>query len=192
MLAHVHAELLNWSELGRSMGVSDLTARRYVDLLEGALMVRQVRPWHENISKRQVKAPKLYFRDSGLLHQQLGIQSQRQLETHPRVGASWEGFILEQVRDLLQADPGDCYFWRTEHGAELDLLLVRGGRRWGFEVKRTSAPTLTPSMRQSLVDLRLDALWLIHAGQRSFSLAAGVTAVAWRELEETLAAVRKV
>lgn len=186
MLAHVHAEILNWSELGRSMGVSDLTARRYVDLLEGALMIRQLKPWHENLSKRQVKSPKLYFRDSGMLHLQLGIETSKQLDLHPRVGASWEGFILEQVRELFRAEPDECFFWRTERGAELDMLVLRRGRRWGFEVKRTTAPALTPSMRHALADLKLDGLWVVHAGEKTFSLASKVTAVAWSELKERI------
>lgn len=187
MLAHVHGELLNWSELGRSMGVSDLTARRYVDVLDGALVVRQLQPWHENIGKRQVKSPKLYYRDSGLLHVQLGISTAAELRTHPRVGASWEGFILEQVRTLLGAGSDECYFWRTENGAELDLLVHRGRQRWGFEVKRTSAPAMTRSMHVALEDLKLDRLWVIHAGDHSFSIGPKVTAVTWRELVERLA-----
>ena len=151
MLAHVHAELLNWSELGRSMSVSDATARRYADLLEGTLMIRQLRPWHENIGKRQVKSPKLYFRDSGLLHLLLGVGTLDELETHPRLGASWEGFIIEQLHRALRVQPDELYFWRTEHGAELDLLFVRGRQRIGFEIKRTSAPSMTPSMHHAPV-----------------------------------------
>jgi uncharacterized protein len=182
MLAHVHGELLNWSELGRSMGVADMTARRYVDVLEGALVVRQLKPWHENISKRQVKSPKLYFRDSGLLHVQLGLATSADLHTHPRVGASWEGFIIEQLRHILRAENDELYFWRTEHGAELDLLFVRGQRRWGFEVKRTSAPSVTKSMHSALKDLALDKLFFVHAGEDSFPLAKNVDAVSWRDL----------
>ncbi|OGQ13715.1 MAG: hypothetical protein A2138_22585 [Deltaproteobacteria bacterium RBG_16_71_12] len=184
MLAHVHGELLNWSELGRSMGVSDVTARRYVDVLEGALVVRRLRPWHENLGKRQVKSPKLYYRDTGLLHAQLGIGSLGELVEHPRVGASWEGFILEQLRTLLRAEADECWFWRTEHGAELDLLFIRGGRRWGFEVKRTSAPAMTRSMHSALADLKLDRLWVVHAGEATFPMAPNVTAFSWRDLEE--------
>jgi predicted AAA+ superfamily ATPase len=186
MLAHVHAEILNWSELGRSMSVSDVTARHYVDVLEGALVVRQLKPWHENIGKRQVKAPKLYFRDTGLLHLQLGVANARQLRVHPRVGASWEGFVVEQARVLLRAEPDECFFWRTEHGAELDLLVVRGGERWGFEVKRTTSPAMTRSMHVALEDLKLDRLWLVHAGDKSFPLGTKTTAVAWRELADAL------
>ncbi|MBI3181427.1 MAG: ATP-binding protein [Myxococcales bacterium] len=189
MLAHVHAGLLNWSELGRSMGVSDATARRYTDLLEGTLMVRQLRPWHENIAKRQVRAPKLYFRDSGLLHVQLGIRTMAELLRHPRCGASWEGFLLEQILLATRATPEEAYFWRTQQGAELDLLLVRGRRRVGFEIKRTAAPTLTPSMRIALADLRLDVLYVVHGGVHRFRLAPRIEAVPWREI---LQRVRRV
>jgi predicted AAA+ superfamily ATPase len=182
MLAHVHAELLNWSELGRSMGVSDATARRYADLLTGTLMIRQLRPWHENIGKRQVKSPKLYFRDSGLLHLLLGIRTFEELEVHPRVGASWEGFLVEQLHRALRAAPDELYFWRTEHGAELDLLLVRGRRRVGFEIKRSTAPTMTPSMHRALEDLRLDRLIVLHAGGHEFALHDRVDAIPWTEI----------
>jgi predicted AAA+ superfamily ATPase len=182
MLAQVHAELLNWSELGRSMGVSDASARRYADVLEGALMIRQLRPWHENIGKRQVKSPKLYVRDSGLLHLLLGVRGQSELETHPRLGASWEGFIIEQLHRALRAEPDELYFWRTEHGAELDLLFVRGQRRIGFEVKRSSAPTMTPSMHRALEDLKLDRLFVVYPGAQRFPLGDRTEAVPWTEL----------
>lgn len=179
MLAHVHGELLNWSELGRSMGVSDMTARRYAELLEGALMVRMLKPWHENISKRQVKAPKLYFRDSGLLHLQLGVGDIEALLAHPKSGASWEGFIIEQLIALAQLGSDEAFFWRTEHGAELDLLVVRGRKRIGIEIKRTASPSLTPSMRVAVDDLKLDALHVIHAGTHDFSLGRNIAAVPW-------------
>ncbi len=182
MLAHVHADLLNWSELGRSMGVSDSSARRYADLLEGTLMIRQLRPWHENIGKRQVKSPKLYIRDSGLLHMLLGIRTSDELEEHPRVGASWEGFIIEELRRATHAGSDELHFWRTEHGAELDLLLVRGRHRIGFEIKRTSAPVLTSSMHYALADLRLERLYVVHAGAHRFELHRRVEAVPWTEL----------
>lgn len=182
MLAHVHGELLNWSELGRSMGVSDGTARRYADLLVGTMMVRHLRPWHENLGKRQVKSPKLYFRDSGLLHLLLGIRAASELEVHPRVGASWEGFVIEQLHRLLRAQPDELYFWRTEHGAELDLLFVRGRRRVGFEIKRTTAPSMTPSMHRALEDLRLDRLHVVHAGDHAFAMHERVEAVPWTQL----------
>jgi uncharacterized protein len=184
MLAHVHGELLNWSELGRAMGVSDAIARRYADLLEGTLMIRQLRPWHENLSKRQVKSPKLYFHDTGMLHLLLGIRTLDELETHPRVGASWEGFLLEQLRRTLRADRDELYFWRTHDGAELDVLFVRATRRIGFELKRTTAPTMTPSMHHALADLRLDALYVIHAGAHRFPMAPKVEAVPWNQIVE--------
>ena len=191
MLAHVHGDLLNWSELGRSMGVSDATARRYADLLEGALVVRQLRPWHENLAKRQVKAPKLYIRDSGLLHSLLGLATRAELERHPRVGASWEGFIVEQLHRLLRAHRDETYFWRTHDGAELDLLLVRGARRIGFEIKRTTAPAMTPSMHHALADLRLDRLYVIHAGEHRFALRDRVEAVPWTDLLALTASLRR-
>jgi predicted AAA+ superfamily ATPase len=184
MLAHVHAELLNWSELGRSMGVSDTTARAYADLLEGALMIRQLRPWHENISKRQVKGPKLYFRDSGLLHMLLGVRTVDELEEHPRVGASWEGFLIEQLRRALRAESDELHFWRTQDGAELDLLFVRGRTRIGFELKRSTTPKLTRSMHQALADLRLDALYVVHAGAHRFAMHDRVEAVPWQDVLE--------
>ena len=182
MLAHVHGNLLNWSELGRSIGATDATARRYVDLLEGALMVRQLKPWYENISKRQVKAPKVYFRDSGLLHVDLGVGTEGALLSHPSLGASWEGFLLEQLSRGAGLEAEETFFWRTQHGAELDLLVVRSGRRHGFEFKRSSAPTLTQSMRQAFVDLKLDSLTVIHSGTHSFGLAKSVLAEPWTEL----------
>lgn len=190
MLAHVHAELLNWSELGRSMGVSDATARRYADLLEGTSMIRQLRPWHENIGKRQVKSPKLYLRDSGLLHMLLGLRTLDELETHPRVGASWEGFLIEQLHRVLEAGPDSLYFWRTEHGAELDLLFVRGRRRVGFEIKRTTAPTMTPSMHRALEDLHLDHLFVVHAGAHRFALAPRTEALPWTDVLEVARGLR--
>jgi predicted AAA+ superfamily ATPase len=178
MLAHVHGQVLNWSELGRSMGVSDQTVRRYTDQLAGALVVQLLQPWHENISKRQVKAPKLYVRDSGLLHSLLDLGTAQQLETAPRGGASWEGFAIGQILAHLRVAPDRAFFWATHQGAELDLLVFDGDRRLGFEVKRTAAPGLTPSMRSALLTLRLDRLEVIHAGRETFPLGPRVRAVA--------------
>ncbi|MEW6687785.1 MAG: ATP-binding protein [Pseudomonadota bacterium] len=182
MLAHHHGQLWNASEFGRSFGVADTTVRGYLDRLSDAFVVRQLQPWHENIGKRQVRAPKVYVRDSGLLHALLDIRTPANLEVHPKVGASWEGFILEQLIQQLGATPESCYFWRTHTGAELDLLVVRGGRRLGFEIKRTTAPGVTPSMRSALADLKLDALAVVHAGGESFPLAPRVRAVSWRSI----------
>lgn len=182
MLAHHHGQLWNASEFGRSFGLADTTVRGYLDKLTDAFMVRQLQPWHENIGKRQVRAPKVYVRDSGLLHALLDIPARGALEVHPKVGASWEGFILEQLIGQLGAPAEACYFWRTHTGAELDLLVVRGGRRHGFEIKRTTAPAVTPSMRSALADLKLDSLTVVHAGSESFALLPRVTAMGWRSI----------
>lgn len=177
MLAHSHAQIWNSSDFARSFGVSDKTVRGYLDALADTFMVRLLRPWHENLAKRQVKSPKVYFRDSGLLHQLSGIESFAQLQTHPRCGASWEGFALEQAIQLSSAWEENCYFWATHQGAELDLLLVRGRRRVGFEFKHSQTPGLTPSMRRALEDLKLDRLWVVHAGSQRYPLAKRVEAV---------------
>ena len=141
-------------------------------------MARVLRPWAENMAKRQVKAPKVYVRDSGLLHALLGIETLHHLERHPKVGASWEGFVVESVVQQSRARADQCYFWATHTGAELDLLIVDGHRRYGFEVKRTTAPRLTPSMREAMADLHLTRLDVVHAGSETFPLAKGVRAVA--------------
>jgi hypothetical protein len=178
MLAHHHAQLWNASEIGRSFGVADTTVRGYLDKLTDALVVTQLKPWHENIGKRQVKAPKIYIRDSGLLHALLNLVSRRDVEGHPKLGASWEGYILGQIVQQLGVRSDEVYHWRTHTGAELDLLVVRGRLRLGFEVKRTTAPAITPSMRSALEDLGLRSLTVIHAGAASFPLAKNVRAVA--------------
>ena len=178
MLAHYHGQVWNASEFGRAFGVSDTTVRRYLDVLTSTFVVRQLAPWSENLGKRQVKAPKIYLSDSGLLHALLGLGTHRDLEGHPKVGASWEGFMLGVVVQHLSARPEHCYFWATHAGAELDLLVVEGRRRLGFEVKHTTAPTLTRSMRSALTDLRLTRLEVIHAGRETFPLAPRVRAVA--------------
>lgn len=186
MLAHYHGQMWNGSEFARSFGVADTTIRNYLDLLTSALVVRQLPPWHENISKRQVKAPKVYVVDSGLLHSLLNVRRLEELEGHPKVGASWEGFVLEQIIRRLDARPNESFFWATHGGAELDFLVVRGGQRLGFEIKRTSSPRLTPSMRSALSDLKLQRLEVIHAGEETFPMAAKVRAVALSRLLEDL------
>jgi predicted AAA+ superfamily ATPase len=182
MLGHVHAQTLNWSELGRSLAVSDTTVRHYLDVLSSTFMVRQLPPWHANISKRQVKAPKVYVRDSGLLHSLLDIGQKYALERHPKVGASWEGFCLEALIRHLGARPHEVFFWATHAGAELDLLVMRGEKKRGFEIKRTTAPAVTPSMRIALEDLGLVTLDVIHAGAETFPLAARTRAVAFERM----------
>ena len=186
MLAHLHGSVLNSSELARAFGVADTTIRRYLESLETTFMVRALRPFHANIAKRQVKAPKVYFSDSGLLHTLLDIQSATALEGHPKVGASWEGFLLATVVARLGARADQCYFWATHAGAELDLLIVDGDHRRGFEFKRTSAPAITPSMRAALADLQLDRLDVVHAGAESFRLAPKIRAISAARLHEEL------
>ncbi len=177
MLAHDHAQTWNSSELARSFGVADTTVRNYLDQLTSALVVRQLQPWHENLSKRQVKAPKVYIADSGILHTLLNLPEKADLNAHPKSGASWEGFVIDQIVRHLGARPEECYFWATHGGAELDLLIVRGRRRYGFEIKRTTTPKLTPSMRHAFRDLKLTRLDVIHAGEHSFPLAERTRAV---------------
>jgi predicted AAA+ superfamily ATPase len=178
MLAHYHGQVLNSSELARAFGVADTTIRHYLETLEATFVVRLLRPFHANIAKRQVKAPKIYIADSGLLHTLLNLDSQRDLEGHPKVGASWEGFLLENVVQTLGVLPDQCFFWATHGGAELDLLVVRGSRRIGFEFKRTTEPSVSPSMRSALTDLELTRLYVVHAGQHSFKLAPKISAIA--------------
>lgn len=156
-------------------GISQPTVRRYLDVLTQAFMVRQSQPWHANMTKRQVKAPKVYFRDSGLLHALMGIRTLEELLTHPHSGASWEGFALEQVLRLAQ--PDEAWFWATHQGAELDLLLVRGRRRVGVEFKRADAPRVTPSMRISMAELQLDSLYVVYPGRHRYRLEEGMEAV---------------
>jgi hypothetical protein len=177
MLAHYHGQIWNSSEFARSFGVADTTVRNYLDLLSSALVVRQLAPWSENISKRQVKSPKVYIADSGLLHGLLNLQSMHDIQAHPKLGASWEGFLVGQITRCLGARPEECFFWATHSGAELDLLVVRGSRRIGFEMKHTVAPHLTRSMKSALVDLKLTKLFVIHAGNDVFPLAQRVTAL---------------
>ena len=184
MLAHFHGQLWNGAELGRSLGVSQTSCRRYLELLEGVFMVRLLQPWHANVLKRQVKAPKIYIRDTGLLHQLLQIGDRDGLLCHPRLGASWEGFVIEQL--LAAWQPDGAWFWATHGGAELDLLLSRGGRRIGVEIKRADAPRLSPSMRQALNDLELDELLVVTPGVRGYQLNDQVRVV---PLTEALAGV---
>lgn len=190
MLTHYHGQIWNASEFGRAFGVAHTTVRRYLDVLTETFMVRQLQSWHENIGKRQVKAPKVYIRDSGVLHALLGLTASREIESHPKVGASWEGFAMNAVVTRLGARPEECFFWATHSGAELDLLVVRGARRLGFEFKRTTAPTLTRSMHIAAADLGLRSVSVVHAGTRTFDLAAGIHAVAMGRILEDVAPLR--
>lgn len=180
MVAHYHGQTWNAAELARALAVNEATVRRYLDLLTGVFMVRQLPPWFENLGKRQVKAPKVYVRDSGLLHTLLGIATPRDLEHHPKVGASWEGYAVEEVLKALQ--PDDAYYWATHNGAEIDLVLFKSGRRIGVECKRSDAPSLTPSMRTALSDLKLDKLFVVYPGERRYRLTKQVEVVPLAEL----------
>lgn len=172
MVAHYHGQIWNARELAQALAIGESTVRRYLDLMTGVFMVRQLPPWFENLGKRQVKAPKVYVRDTGLLHALLSIANQRDLEHHPKIGASWEGYAVEEV--LKSFRPDEAYFWATHNGAELDLLLFKKGRRIGVECKRADAPTLTPSMRIALHDLKLDHLYVLYPGDRAYPLARNV------------------
>jgi predicted AAA+ superfamily ATPase len=191
MLAHYHGQIWNASEIGRSFGLSHTTIRHYLDLLEGAFVVRQLAPWAENVGKRIVKAPKVYVSDTGLLHTLLGLGTPAEVLRHPKLGASWEGFLLSQATRRLRARPEECFFWATHAGAELDLLVVSGGRRLGFEMKRTDAPKVTPSMRIALETLRLDSLDVIHAGESTFPMADRIRALAASDLTMLLSPLRR-
>ena len=182
MVAHYHGQTWNASEIGRSLGVSDVTTRRYLDILSGAFLVRQLTPWHENIGKRQVKAPKVYIRDSGMLHTLLGLNAYRDLIGHPKCGPSWEGFALEEVVRTLR--PREAYFWAVHAQAELDLLVFHRGKRWGFEFKFGDAPKLTRSLQMARQDLKLDAAWVVYPGSRRYALSPGVEALPLAQIRD--------
>lgn len=177
MIAHYHGQIWNGAELARAFGVGETTVKRYRDLLTSALVLRQLPPWHENLSKRQVRAPKVYLVDSGLLHSLLDVATMADLENHPKVGASWEGFALQQVTARLGAEPEQCFFWATHAGAELDLLVVHSRRRLGFEFKRTSTPRRRKSMHVAMADLGLDRLDVIYPGEDTFAMGEKIRAV---------------
>ena len=185
MLAHLHGGVLNAAELGRAISVDQKTASRHLDILAGTFLVRRLPPWFENVGKRVVKAPKIYLRDSGLLHALLGLRTQAEVLSHPRFGLSWEGFAMEQVIGILRAER-DAYFWATHGGAELDLLIVRGGRRYGFEFKFADTPTTTKSMRVALADLKLETLFVVYAGDRNFLLGEKIEAVSLAKLADRI------
>ncbi len=190
MVAHYHGQVWNASELARSFGVAHTTVHRYLDVLTETFMVRQLQSWYENIGKRQVKAPKIYIRDSGILHALLGLETQRGIESHPKVGASWEGFALDAVVSRLGVRPEERFYWATHSGAELDLLVVRGTLRLGFEFKRTTAPTVTRSMRVAVEDLQLGHLLVVHAGSRSYDLDRKIRAIALGRVLDDLRPLR--
>jgi len=178
MLAHYHGQTWNGAELARAFGVSEKTVRHYLDILAATFMVRVLSPWHENIGKRTVKAPKIYLSDSGMLHTLLGLESEAALLGHPKVGASWEGFAMAQVVAALTATPEQCHYWKLHTGAELDLLVVQNGVRRGFEFKLTDSPRTSASMHNALKELKLDSLQVVHAGPHSYPMAERIQAMA--------------
>jgi hypothetical protein len=182
MLAHYHGQTWNASELGRSMGLSDKTVRSYLDILAGTFMVRQLQPWYENIGKRQVKAPKIYLRDSGVLHSLLNLPDLHSLLGHPRLGASWEGFALEQTLQIIK--PSQAFYWATHSGAEIDLFFPLRGRRFGVEFKFNEGPKLSKSMQVAVEDLNLDHLWLIYPGEHSFPVHRKISAWPLKEIDK--------
>ncbi|MBI2318105.1 MAG: ATP-binding protein [Betaproteobacteria bacterium] len=182
MAAHYHGQIWNAAELARSLGVGESSARRYLDLLTDAFMVRQVEPWHANLKKRQVRSPKVVFRDTGLLHRLLGIRTQAELFNHPKCGASWEGYAIEEI--IKEAAPDEAYFWATHQGAEIDLLLRKDGRMFGVECKRVDAPAMTPSIRIAMEDLGLERIAVVYPGSQRYVIADGVEAVPIRAICE--------
>lgn len=181
MLCHYHGQLFNASEMANAMDISHPTAQRYLDILSGTFMVRQLSPWYENISKRQVKSKKIYLRDSGILHALLNVPDKNDLLLNPRIGASWEGFALESVIQYLKVDPYDCYFWAVHNSAELDLLIVQGSHRLGFEFKFSKTPKITASMRTAMADLNLERITVIYPGDKTIYLDKNIVCVGLEE-----------
>jgi len=187
MIAHFHGQVWNAAEFARSLGRSEGTARRYLDILTGAYMVRQLPPWYENMKKRQVKSPKIYIRDSGLLHALLTLDSEKSLFQHPKFGASWEGFALEQVLKITGVQ--DVYFWGTHAGAELDLLVIKGGKRTGFEFKCEDAPRMTKSIHIAMHDLNLDRVFIVNPGRKTYPVGPNTQVVSTGNLNKVIKAI---
>ncbi|MCF8069118.1 MAG: ATP-binding protein [Desulfobacterales bacterium] len=185
MLAHYHGQVLNYSELGRSFGISDMKARTYIDILEGTFMVRLLQPWFNNTGKRLVKSPKLYLQDAGIFHSLQTINSMEQLLSHNKLGASWEGFVLENVCRSIGKRNHEFYFWKTHAGAELDLFWQHNGKNWGIEVKYHDAPTLSKSMKIACQDLELEALWVIYPGNSEYKIAENISALPLKNISDT-------
>lgn len=175
MLVHYHGQIFNASELGKSLGISDHMVRKYLDILSGTFMIRILLPWYENLGKRQIKSPKIYFRDSGILHALIGIHNQEEMDTYPKMGSFWEGFALEEIIRQEGAASEECYFWATQSNAELDLLIVKNGKRIGYEFKYTDAPKITPSMRIACEDLKLEHLYVVYPGTTTYPLSEKIT-----------------
>jgi len=180
MIAHYHGQVWNAAEPARSLSIGETSVRRYLDTLADVFMIRQLRPWFANISKRQIKAPKIYFRDSGLLHYLLGIRTEKDLLEHPKSGASWEGYVIEEI--LRTVEPDEAYFWGTYQGAEIDLVILKHNKMFGVECKRVDAPSLTPSMRIAVSDLGLKKLFVIYPGTKRYPIDKNIEAFPLDEL----------
>ncbi len=180
MLANSHAQIWKAAPIASSLGISEPTVRKYLDIFAGVFMVRQLQPWHANIKKRQVKSPKVYIRDTGVLHYLLGLRTDAEILRHPLSGASWEGFVIEEI--IRSVEPDNVYFWATHQGAEIDLILSKGGQMYGIEVKRADAPTMSPSMRIALEDLKLDSIGVIYPGKKRYSLHKKIEVVPFDEI----------
>lgn len=183
MLAHYHGQIFNASEIGRSLGFSDHTAQKYLDVLSGTFMIRQLRPWHYNTRKRIIKRPKIYFRDSGILHTLLSLEGKKDVLAHPKLGASWEGFALEETIRRVQLKEEDAFFWGVHTGAELDLIFEKKGKLYGIEVKYSQAPSITPSMRFALAELSLAHLWVVYPGKVKYRLSRDITVIPLENLD---------
>lgn len=182
MLSHYHGQVLNFSELARAFGISDMTVRKYIEILEGTFMIRTLQPWYANIGKRLVKRPKLYFRDSGLLHAFMNVETMAQLQSHPKIGASWEGFALECTIKSTAKNENDYYFWKVHSGSEIDLLWQHGGKTYGVEYKYADAPKLTRSMTVAMQDLALDHLWIVYPGTSRYRLDPNITVLPLQQI----------
>ncbi|HHD82763.1 MAG TPA: ATP-binding protein [Bacteroidetes bacterium] len=185
MLSHYHGQIINYSEIGRSFGMSDNTIRKYIDVLTGTFVVRTLQPWYVNIGKRLVKRPKIYFRDSGIFHTFASIRNINDLQCHPKLGASWEGFALENVSRIIESEVTDIYFWRTHRGAEVDLFWQWSSRNWAIEFKYMDAPRLTKSMKSALNDLELEHLWIIYPGKERYPIDKKITALPFTDISKS-------
>ena len=184
MLSHYHGQIVNFSELGRSFGMSDVTIKKYVEILTGTFMVRTLQPWYANVGKRIVKNPKIYIRDSGIFHSLQSIHTSRGLTTHPKLGASWEGFSIQSISQMLSLRDEELFFWRTHAGAELDLFWKGGGENWGIEIKYADAPRITPSYLNVMEDLKIRHLWVVYPGKESYKLGKNITVIPLTRVQE--------
>jgi len=180
MIAHSHGQIWNAAPLAASLGISQPTVRRYLDILTGLFLVRQIQPWHANIKKRQVKAPKVYIRDTGVLHSLLGLKTESEILRHPGCGSSWEGYVIEEI--IHSVEPDDAYYWATHNGAEIDLVFLKGGRMYGVEVKRADAPIMTPSLRIALEDLSLERIAVIYPGEKRYELHKKISVIPFSKI----------